>query len=63
VRNEVRSYRQLPQSLYQIQTKFRDEIGRASVSCAALEFIMKDCYSFERDEDAAIKTYWRMYEA
>jgi prolyl-tRNA synthetase len=63
VRNEVRSYRQLPISLYQIQTKFRDEIRPRFGLMRGREFIMKDCYSFERDEDSAIKTYWRMYEA
>jgi len=63
VRNEVRSYRQLPQSLYQIQTKFRDEIRPRFGLMRGREFIMKDCYSFDRDEDSSIKTYWRMYEA
>ncbi len=63
VRNEIRSYRQLPQALYQIQTKFRDEIRPRFGLMRGREFIMKDCYSFDRDEDAAIKTYWRMFEA
>ena len=63
VRNEVRSYRQLPFSLYQIQTKFRDEIRPRFGLMRGREFLMKDCYSFDRDEASAIKTYWRMYEA
>ncbi len=63
VRNEVRSYRQLPVSLYQIQTKFRDEIRPRFGLMRGREFIMKDCYSFDRDEKASIETYWRMYEA
>lgn len=63
VRNEIRSYRQLPQSLYQIQTKFRDEIRPRFGLMRGREFIMKDCYSFDVDEDSAIKTYWKMFEA
>jgi len=63
VRNEVRSYRQLPQALYQIQTKFRDEIRPRFGLMRGREFIMKDCYSFDRDEEASIQTYWRMFEA
>jgi prolyl-tRNA synthetase len=56
VRRDVRSYRQLPQNLYQIQAKFRDEArGR--------EFIMKDAYSFDVDEAAAQVTYRAMYDA
>ncbi len=63
VRNEIRSYRQLPVSLYQIQTKFRDEIRPRFGLMRGREFVMKDCYSFDRDEKSAIETYWRMYEA
>ncbi len=63
VRNEVRSYRQLPLSLYQIQTKFRDEIRPRFGLMRGREFIMKDCYSFDVDEKTSIETYWRMYEA
>lgn len=63
VRNEIRSYRQLPLSLYQIQTKFRDEIRPRFGLMRGREFIMKDCYSFDVDEEMAIKTYWRMFEA
>lgn len=63
VRNEIRSYRQLPIALYQIQTKFRDEIRPRFGLMRGREFIMKDCYSFDRDEEAAIQSYWRFYEA
>ncbi len=63
VRNEIRSWRQLPASFYQIQTKFRDEIRPRFGLMRGREFIMKDCYSFDRDEESAIQTYWRMYEA
>lgn len=63
VRKEVRSYRQLPLSLYQIQTKFRDEVRPRFGLMRAREFIMKDCYSFDRTEEDAIKSYWRYYEA
>jgi prolyl-tRNA synthetase len=63
VRNEIRSYRQLPVALYQIQTKFRDEIRPRFGLMRGREFLMKDCYSFDRDEKSAIETYWRMYEA
>ena len=51
-RREIRSYRQLPINLYQIQTKFRDEIRPRFGIMRAREFIMKDAYSFDRDRDA-----------
>ncbi len=63
VRNEVRSYRQLPLSLYQIQTKFRDEVRPRFGLMRGREFIMKDCYSFDLDEAGAKRTYQRMYDA
>ncbi|MCK5580523.1 MAG: proline--tRNA ligase [Candidatus Omnitrophica bacterium] len=63
VRNYVQSYRQLPVTLYQIQTKFRDEIRTRFGIVRALEFIMKDAYSFDRDEEGLKKNYDRMYEA
>ncbi|MBI2981122.1 MAG: proline--tRNA ligase [Deltaproteobacteria bacterium] len=63
VRNEVRSYRQLPVTLYQIQTKFRDEIRPRFGLMRGREFLMKDCYSFDRDELAAKESYRRMFEA
>jgi len=62
-RRELRSYRQLPQSFYQIQTKFRDEIRPRFGLMRGREFIMKDCYSFDRDEESAKKTYQVYYEA
>jgi prolyl-tRNA synthetase len=63
VRREVRSYRQLPLTLYQIQTKFRDEVRPRFGVVRAREFIMKDAYSFDRDDECLAKTYARMYEA
>lgn len=62
VRNNVKSYRQLPQNLYQIQTKFRDEIRPRFGLMRGREFIMKDCYSFDRTEEESIKVYWMMFE-
>lgn len=61
VRREVRSYRQLPLCLYQIQTKFRDEIRPRFGLMRGREFIMKDCYSFDRNEEESIKNYWLYY--
>ncbi len=63
IRHEVRSYRQLPLNLYQIHTKFRDEIRPRFGLMRGREFIMKDGYSFDRDEEGAEKSYWQMYEA
>jgi prolyl-tRNA synthetase len=63
VRKEVRSYRQLPLTLYQIQTKFRDEVRPRFGVVRSREFIMKDAYSFHRDEQCLAKTYEKMYEA
>lgn len=63
VRNEVRSWRDLPQNLFQIQTKFRDETRPRFGLMRAREFIMKDAYSFDLDEAAARKTYERMFAA
>jgi prolyl-tRNA synthetase len=62
VRNEVRSYKQLPINLYQIQTKFRDEIRPRFGIMRAREFIMKDAYSFHMDKESLQKTYEQMYE-
>ena len=50
VRREVKSYRQLPLNLYQIQTKFRDEIRPRFGVMRAREFVMKDAYSFHADK-------------
>jgi prolyl-tRNA synthetase len=63
LRDEIRSYRQLPVNLYQIQTKFRDEIRPRFGLMRGREFIMKDGYSFDVDDDAAAESYQRMYEA
>jgi prolyl-tRNA synthetase len=62
-RREIRSYRQLPINLYQIQTKFRDEIRPRFGIMRAREFIMKDAYSFDLDREAHQKSYDAMYEA
>lgn len=53
IRGEVRSYRQLPMNLYQIQTKFRDEIRPRFGLMRGREFLMKDAYSFDRDDAGA----------
>lgn len=59
----IRSYRQLPLHLYQIQTKFRDEIRPRFGLMRGREFIMKDGYSFHTDEESLKKTYQDMYNA
>jgi prolyl-tRNA synthetase len=61
-RNELRSYKQLPVTFYQIQTKFRDEIRPRFGVMRAREFLMKDAYSFHIDEASLDETYWQMYE-
>jgi prolyl-tRNA synthetase len=63
VKNYVHSYRQLPVTLYQIQTKFRDEIRTRFGIVRACEFIMKDAYSFDRDASGMKKNYELMYDA
>ena len=63
VKSHVSSYRQLPLVLYQIQTKFRDEIRPRFGLIRACEFIMKDAYSFDRDEAGLDKNYRMMYDA
>ena len=63
VRHEVRSYRQLPLNLYQIHTKFRDEIRPRFGLMRCREFIMKDGYSFDRDDKGAEQSYKKMYDA
>jgi prolyl-tRNA synthetase len=63
VRGTVRSYRQLPLTLYQIQGKFRDEIRPRFGLMRGREFIMKDAYSFDLDEAAADVAYEKMYQA
>lgn len=63
VRHEVRSYRQVPLNLYQIQTKFRDEIRPRFGLMRGREFIMKDAYSFDVDDTGADAAYESMYQA
>jgi prolyl-tRNA synthetase len=63
LRGEVRSYRQLPLNLYQIQTKFRDEIRPRFGLMRGREFMMKDGYSFDKDEAGADASYQAMREA
>ena len=63
VAHEVQSYRQLPINLYQIQTKFRDEIRPRFGLMRAKEFIMKDAYSFDADWAGVERSYQAMYAA
>ncbi len=63
VKNHIRSYRQLPINLYQIQTKFRDEVRPRFGIIRSREFIMKDAYSFDRDNKGLDESYQKMYEA
>ena len=63
IRGDVRSYRQLPLSVYQIQNKYRDERRPRFGLMRGREFIMKDAYSFDRDEAGLDKSYQDMYDA
>jgi prolyl-tRNA synthetase len=63
VRSEVRSYRQLPLRLYQIQNKYRDEMRPRFGLMRGREFIMKDMYSFDRDNESLDDSYWAAYHA
>ena len=63
VRRTVRSYKQLPMNLFQIQTKFRDEIRPRFGLMRGREFILKDGYSFHVDDADADREYWVMFEA
>lgn len=63
VRNEVNSYKQLPINLYQVQTKFRDEVRPRFGIMRGREFTMKDAYSFHLTQDCLEKTYQNMYQA
>lgn len=63
VRDELRSYKQLPLTLFQIQTKFRDEKRPRFGLLRGREFIMKDAYSFHTDEESLMQTYQDMYDA
>ena len=63
VRQEIRSYRQLPLNFYHIQTKFRDERRPRFGVMRGREFTMKDAYSFDRDLDGAVRSYETMFAA
>jgi len=63
VRNEVRSYRELPFTVYQIQTKFRDEVRPRFGVVRSREFLMKDAYSFHRDDESLDETYREICDA
>jgi len=63
VRKTVRSYRDLPKCLFQIQSKFRDEVRPRYGLMRGREFIMKDAYSFHADEKSLDEMYWVMYKA
>lgn len=63
LRQDVRSYKQLPQLVYQIQTKFRDERRPRFGVMRCREFVMKDCYSFDRDEEGLSVSYEKMAHA
>ncbi|MCB2229140.1 proline--tRNA ligase [bacterium] len=63
IAGEVRSYRQLPLNLYQIQVKFRDEIRPRFGLMRGREFIMKDAYTFDADEESFAVTYQKMVDA
>ena len=62
-RRELRSYKQLPVNFYQVQTKFRDEIRPRFGVMRSREFIMKDAYSFDLDEDGMRVAYQKMHDA
>lgn len=61
-RQELKSYKELPKNLYQIQTKFRDEARPRFGLMRGREFIMKDAYSFHINEEDAKREYWNMYD-
>jgi prolyl-tRNA synthetase len=63
VKTEITSYRDLPKNFYQIGTKFRNEIRPRYGLMRAREFVMKDAYSFDADDDGAIKSYNKMKDA
>ena len=63
VRKDLRSYRELPVNLYQIQVKFRDEIRPRFGVMRSREFVMKDAYSFDADRDGLMRSYRAMYGA
>ena len=63
IKDEIKSYKQLPLNIYQIQTKYRDEKRPRFGLMRGREFIMKDAYSFDIDEEAMVKAYEIMWEA
>ena len=63
VRHELKSYRDFPKNIYQIQTKYRDEIRPRFGLMRGREFSMKDAYSFDTDQAGALKAYDQMYKA
>lgn len=63
LRDEVKSYKRLPLTMYQIQTKFRDELRPRFGLLRGREFIMKDAYSFHATEESLDATYEKMYQA
>lgn len=63
MRNDLQSYRDFPTNVYQIQTKYRDEIRPRFGLMRGREFIMKDAYSFDRDKEAALQSYEAMRRA
>ncbi|QSX31102.1 proline--tRNA ligase [Shewanella cyperi] len=63
IRKEVSSYKQLPLNLYQIQTKFRDEVRPRFGVMRSREFLMKDAYSFHLEQETLNETYQAMYQA
>ena len=63
IKDEIKSYKQLPLNLYQIQTKYRDEKRPRFGVMRAREFIMKDAYSFDKDEEGMKESYKKMWEA
>ena len=63
IRHDLKSYKDFPKNLYQIQTKYRDEIRPRFGLLRGREFIMKDAYSFDLNKKAALKSYQKMYEA
>src|SRR5213592_1821127 len=62
-RKELKSYKQLPVNFYHVQTKFRDEIRPRFGVMRSREFVMKDAYSFDADNEGMLKSYQAMYDA
>ncbi len=63
IKDEIKSYKQLPLNLYQIQTKYRDEKRPRFGLMRCREFIMKDAYTFDMDEESMVKAYDNMWQA